>query len=129
MEAEKIEFKDFEKSISTEEFIAVLEIMKAIHNNFEKALVDRSDRAQKSVENLETLEKTHGKYSQKLMDARKIHKGLESVINKDISNGFSVYLQNYDGIVEFLTRFGKIGSVRTYDITPFIKKHIGKSTV
>lgn len=122
MEIEQIEFKDFKKSITTEEFIGILELVKGVNDNFEAALESRRKRGQESLDHMDKVVKEHGEYSQAAIDARRLHKGLDEVTSKDIKKGFSTFLVNYDGIIEFLTRFELVGKVKKHDITEFLNK-------
>ena len=126
MESKDIEFKDFPKAISTEEFIAILEIIKGVNENFEKALIKREERHQLSEKKLEEVTKEFGKYSKDVINARKVHRALINVTTEDISKGYSLFLNNYNGIIEFLTRFSMCDSIKPRDIKPFIKKKTTK---
>lgn len=117
----KIEFKDFPKSITTEEFLAVLEVVGIVNDNFEAEVVKNAERCLSSQTNLDKSEKEHGKYSKEVITARKIHRNLKEVLDENVSDGYSVFLRNYDGVIEFLTRFGLRDSVRKKDIKQFIK--------
>lgn len=117
-----IEFKDFSQSITTEEFMAVLQISTAMYENFERALKTRQEKIIETDDNLEKMSKELGQYDPQLRNMRRSRETLESVLDEKIYTRFKVYINNYDGIIEFLERFSICGTIKKRNVEQFKRK-------
>lgn len=123
-----IEFADFSKSITTEEFIGVLEMVQAIYDNFERAVAKKDKRIAEEKLELEKMEEAIGKYDSSVRQKRKMYNLMDETLSQDIGKGYATFITNYDGIIEFLTRFSICGTINKIDVSKFKKKRDVKKT-
>ncbi len=126
-EIDNIAMHDFAKSISVGEFIAVLEIMTAIYNNFEKQVVRKDQKIHEAEEKLEQMEKELSAYDPQVRNLRRQHGLMDETLSEEIGKDFKTFIANYDGVVEFLTRFSICETIKKRNINQFkIKKNVKK---
>lgn len=114
-----IEFQDFSKSVTTEEFLGVFHLTQAINDNFNKAIENGKKTIEDSKDILQKLLKEHGRFGIPYLEAKKLHTALTEVLVEDISSGFKLFLSNYDGIIEFLRRFSPCDTIQKHNIRRF----------
>lgn len=119
---EDIALDNFAKSISTEEFIAVLELMKAMYDNFEKAIVRKDESIVNAFTKLQTMEKELSAYDPQVRNLRREYNLMDEALTEDIAGGFKLFIRNYDGAIEFLTRFSICNSIKKRDINKYKPK-------
>lgn len=124
-EIDKCEFVNFNQSVTTEEFMAVLELVGAINDNFERALVKKDEAIADKRESIEKMEKELGKYDSQVIHERRNFSTMEEELDKELSSGYKVFLRNYDGAIEFLTRFNLCGTIKKRNIANFLKTKNG----
>lgn len=124
-ELDSIEFVNFNQSVTTEEFMAVLELVGAVNDNFEKAIIKRDKAVEEKRESIERMEKELGKYDSQVIHERRNFASMEDDINQELGTGYKVFLRNYDGAIEFLTRFNLCGTIKKRNITNFLKNKDG----
>ena len=99
----EIAFKDFKNAITTEEFLAVLEIARHEYDQMTRAVAGRDRFAKKTDDGIEQIKSQEGSMPPKL--AEKLIAGLKRRANDKLHEQFSKEIARHRSITDFLNRF------------------------
>jgi spore coat polysaccharide biosynthesis protein SpsF (cytidylyltransferase family) len=124
---DNIEFQDFSKSVTTAEFLGIYNIVESMNDKFIKTLDSNKKAVYESEAKLKSLLESNGRFGIKYLEEKAFHKGLKIMLINDVKKDYAVFLQNYDGIIEFLKRFNPLSSdVKKINIKIFKTKKDGQ---